>query len=202
MFDARSSADTKEEVSASTIEVTFSSSSSPSPLPSPSPPPLPLSLPPLPNHLQILAPVPKDDTELEGQLEAWRNSGDAARKWLVYSLTPATAIIILPPPLSLSQRPPPPAPSTSPLPTPSGRSEGGSGGSMVRRGEILACLEWLEAVGVVSVVAVIDRTFGDLVKSLMFLGFSTLSATTNCCLKTIAHLTTDFVLLKADLVDR
>lgn len=72
---------------------------------------------------------------------------------------------------------------------------------MVRRGEILTCLEWLEAVGVVSVVAAVDRAFGDLVKSLMFIGFSALSSASAYCTRTVAPFVKDFALLKADLVD-
>lgn len=116
--------------------------------------------------------------------------GGARGKWLVYSLTPATAVVFLPPP------PPPPPPFR--------RNEGGSsgsGGSVVRRGEILACLEWLEAVGVVNVVAVVNKAFSDLVKSLMFLGFNALSSASTYCMNTTAPFATDFVFLKADLVD-
>eukprot|EP00108_Taenia_solium_P002542 TsM_000549400 transcript=TsM_000549400 gene=TsM_000549400 len=72
---------------------------------------------------------------------------------------------------------------------------------MVRRGEILACLEWLEAVGIVTVVAVVNRAFGDLVKCLMFLGFNSLPSTSTYCISTTVPFTTDFVFLKADLVD-
>ncbi|KAH9287112.1 hypothetical protein ECG_00734 [Echinococcus granulosus] len=189
IFDARSTtASTDEGVSTSAARL------------APSSPPPSSPLPPLPDHLEILASVPKDDAELARHLEAWRKSGGAGRKWLVYSPAPATAVIVLPPP-------PPPPPPSSPFPQSeveggSGSSGGGGGGgSMVRRGEILTCLEWLEAVGVVSVVAAVDRAFGDLVKSLMFIGFSALSSASAYCTRTVAPFVKDFALLKADLVD-
>ncbi|CDS41202.1 hypothetical protein EmuJ_000882700 [Echinococcus multilocularis] len=184
IFDARSTtASTDEGVNTSAARL------------APSSPPPSLPLPPLPDHLEILASVPKDDAELARHLEAWRKSSGAGKKWLVYSPAPATAVIVLPPP------PPPPPSSPFPQSEVEGGSGSGGGGSIVRRGKILTCLEWLEAVGVVSVVAAVDRAFGDLVKSLMFIGFSALSSASAYCTRTIAPFVKDFALLKADLVD-